>query len=71
MINQRLKNVRRASFRVWELQENYKTLEDRKNCECYVSKEIQETNFKMKVFPSFFSLFFFCLLFSIRTFDYH
>ena len=26
-------------------QENYKTMEDRKSCECYVSKKIQETNF--------------------------
>ena len=52
--------------------ENYKTLQDRKNCECYVSKKIQETNFKMKFFPFFvFSVFFQCLLFFIRTFDYH
>ena len=40
-------------------QENYKTMEDRKSCECYVSKKIQETNFKMKFFLSFVSLYFF------------
>ena len=51
-------------------QENYKTMEDRKSCECYVSKKTQETNFKMKFFPLFcFSVFFQCLLFFIRTFD--
>ena len=43
-------------------QENYKSLEDRKICECYVSKKIQETNFafsKWSFFLSFFSLCFF------------
>ena len=35
--------VRRSGSVGW--QENYKTLEDRKNCECYVPKRIQETNF--------------------------
>ena len=53
-------------------QENYKTLEDRKSCECYVCKKIQETSFKMKFFPLFFfSVFFQGLLFFIRTFNYH
>ena len=43
-------------------QENYKTLEDRKNCECYVSRKIQEINFvlsKWSLFLSFSSLYFF------------
>ena len=35
--------VRRSGSEGW--QENYKTLEDRKSCGCYVSKNIQETNF--------------------------
>ena len=35
--------VRRSGSDGW--QENYKTLEDCKICEGYVSKKIQETNF--------------------------
>ena len=52
--------VRCSGSESW--QENYKTLEDRKICECYVSKKIQETNFvfsKWGFFLSFFSLCFF------------
>ena len=52
--------VRRSGSESW--QENYKTLEDRKICECYVSKKIQETNFvfsKWGFLISFFSLCFF------------
>ena len=41
----RLKNVRRAWFRSdgWQVIIT-KNLEGGKNCECYVSKKIQETN---------------------------
>ena len=39
-------------------QENYKTLEDRKCCESYVSKKIQETIFVFSI-PFFSSLCFF------------
>ena len=42
MTNQRLKKVRRASFSVSGLTKFWK--ESRKNCECYVSTKIQETN---------------------------
>ena len=57
--------VDRSGCESW--QENYKTLQDRKSCECYLSKKIQETNFKMKFFPFFvFSRCFFSV-FIIRT----
>ena len=49
--------VRRSKFESWK--ENYKTLEDRKSCECYVSKTIQETNWNF-FFP--FSLCIFSVL---------
>ena len=60
MINQRLKNVRRASCRVIWLKNHDKNLEGHKNCECYVSKKIQENNF---VFSNcfFFLSFFLCV----------
>ena len=65
--------VDRSGCESW--QENYKTLQDRKSCECYLSKKIQETNFKMKFFPffvfsiCFFSVYYFsfALLTIIRT----
>ena len=38
-INQRLKKLRRALFRVWGLTSYYKSLAGRTNCECYVSKK--------------------------------
>ena len=45
MTNQRLKNVRCASFRFWCWQGNYnRILDGRKNCECYVSTKTQETD---------------------------
>ena len=63
MINQRLKNVRHASFRVIWLKNHDKNLEGHKNCECYVSKKIQENNFVFSncfFFLSFFFFFFSC-----------
>ena len=52
--------VCRSEFESWK--ENYKTLEDRKSCECYVSKTIQETNWNFS--------FLFLSVFFIHTFDY-
>ena len=63
--------VRRSGSESW--QENYKSLEDRNSCECYVSKKIKETNFVFSKwsFLFSFSVLFQCLLFFIPTFDYH
>ena len=52
--------VRRLGSQGW--QENYQTLEDRKNCQCYISIKIQKSNFvfsKWRFFLSFLSLYFF------------
>ena len=48
--------VRRSGSESW--QENYKTLEDRKSCECYVSRKFKKPILKLSFFLSFFSLFF-------------
>ena len=60
--------VRRSGPESW--QENYKSLEDRKICECYVSKKIQEfSRFRENSISRFqnevFSFLFFLCVFSV------
>ena len=55
---QRLKNVHRALFRDWGFNYN-KILDDCKNCDCYDSKKIQETDIRLfsLIFASAFIIF--------------
>ena len=62
MINQRLKKIRHASFRVWGLTDRKKIARI-----VNISKKIQETNFvfsKISLFLSFFPLCFFSAYYS-------
>ena len=75
MINQRLKNFVCGSSLTVDKVFITKKLKGRMNCECYVSKKIQETSTEFSnrsFFPWFFlSLFLLCSLFFVRTFEYH
>ena len=71
IINQRLKNRRRASLWSEGWQGNYnKNLEGHRNCECYAHKIIQESNIVFSNWscsPSYFSVCFFYFSFALFT----